>query len=129
MLEIRHRARGRKTDCDEPDLFGLGQPSHYPDIPGFRDAQASREAARAITVRAGTLRRLVLSRYRAAYPAGLAADEVAKAMGASVLSIRPRVTELKRAGLLEQTPDRHRNDSGLSAHRLRASRLALTHQD
>lgn len=109
----------------ERDLFGRTEPDKYPDAPGSRAAPASREAARAMTARAGTLRRSVLDRYRSVYPGGLAADEVAKALDESVLSIRPRVSELKRAGLIEATPERHRNASGLSAHRLRASRLAL----
>ena len=107
------------------DLFGRAEPPAYPDVPGSRSAPASREAGRAMTLRAGTLRRAVLDRYRCAYPGGLAADEVAKTLDESILAIRPRVSELKRAGLIEPTPERHRNASGLSAHRLRASRLAL----
>lgn len=109
----------------QPDLFGRADPPRYPDVPGSRSAPASREAARAMTPRAGTLRRLVLDRYRCAYPGGLAADEVAKTLDESILAIRPRVSELKRAGLIEPTPERAINASGLSAHRLRASQLAL----
>lgn len=109
----------------QPDLFGRIEAPRYPDVPGSRSAPASREAARAMTTRAGTLRRAVLDRYRGVYPSGLAADEVAKTLNESILSIRPRVTELLRGGLLERTTERHCNASGIRAHRLRASPLAL----
>jgi hypothetical protein len=50
------------------------------------------------------------------YPiAGATADEIAQALSASVLSIRPRVSELNRSGEIVQTGARRKNESGLSA--------------
>lgn len=43
------------------------------------------------------------------------ADEVADALGKSVLSIRPRITELKNLGKIVDTGDRRKNTSGKSA--------------
>ena len=40
------------------------------------------------------------------------ADEVAERLGESVLSIRPRITELKRMGRIEDTGLRRTNESG-----------------
>jgi len=52
----------------------------------------------------------------AATPAGLTADEIAARIGESVLAVRPRVSELFHAGVIEKTGDRRRNASGLLAH-------------
>ena len=52
----------------------------------------------------------------AATPAGLTADEIAVRLGESVLAVRPRVSELFHAGLIEKTGARRFNASGLRAH-------------
>jgi hypothetical protein len=49
------------------------------------------------------------------HPGGLTADEVAAALGESVLSIRPRMSELRRLGEIADTGDRRRNASGHTA--------------
>lgn len=86
----------------------------YP-LPG---AAAGREtsiaAADAIAERAPTLRELTLRAIQAS-EGGLTADEAADALGMSILSIRPRVTELARRGLVEDSGERRRNQSGKSA--------------
>ena len=95
----------------------------YPNSPGFTEPTTSRAAAEQIAPRAPTLRAQVLSIYRAAWPAGLTADEVAAKMDRSILSIRPRVTELRRTGDLRVmrcghdavTPLTRKNDSGVAA--------------
>jgi predicted ArsR family transcriptional regulator len=46
---------------------------------------------------------------------GMTADEIADALGYSVLAIRPRVSELRNMGLIEPTGERRRNASGMSA--------------
>ena len=51
----------------------------------------------------------------ATYPGGATADEVAKDLNLSVLSVRPRVSELKRLGEIKQTGGRRKNDSGMTA--------------
>lgn len=48
-------------------------------------------------------------------PGGLTADEVAEKIGASILSIRPRVTELSKAGIIIPSCERRMNASGRRA--------------
>jgi hypothetical protein len=86
----------------------------YPDAPGFRVSGPSEQAAKAIAPIAKTLRDLVRQTI-AASPGGLTADEVAVALNRSVLSIRPRVSELHRNGEIQQTDRRGTNESGLTA--------------
>jgi predicted ArsR family transcriptional regulator len=61
------------------------------------------------------LRALVLA-VLAATPCRLTADEIAAKLDASVLAVRPRVSELFHAGLIEKTGERRPNASGLNAH-------------
>jgi len=49
------------------------------------------------------------------YPSGATADEIAKDLNLSVLSVRPRVSELNRLGDIEQTGARRKNESGMTA--------------
>ena len=100
------------------DLFE-GRPA-YPNAPGFKDPTTSLDAARAIEPIAGSLRAAILAAYREERPRGLTADEVACRLGRSILSVRPRVTELYWQGLLERTGERRRNTSGMDAHVMRA---------
>jgi len=46
---------------------------------------------------------------------GLTADEVAGRLGLSILSIRPRITELARLGKVRDSGERRRNGSGRKA--------------
>jgi hypothetical protein len=87
-------------------------PLEYPDAPGFRVSGPSEKAAIAIGGVAKTLRSQVL-RTIAAAPQGLTADEVAD--NRSVLSVRPRVSELHRQGEIQQTAFRGKNASGMTA--------------
>lgn len=119
---------GDLGNSPQGDLF-REIPAEYPNYPGARSAPASREAARAVAPMAGTLRRACLNHYLAIYPKAAAADEVAAVLRRSILSVRPRISELRKSGFVEPTPERARNDSGLRAHRLRASRLALNARD
>lgn len=119
-LRSRHQTR------NSPDLFGhVEQQQHYPSGPGFKRAATSREAAHRIAGHAATVRAAALKEFCVAYPKGLTADEVAKLLGESVLTVRPRVSELRAAGLIEQTPNRKLNDSGMSAAVWRATPAAL----
>jgi hypothetical protein len=119
MFEIHARPSGRNP---QPDLFG--ERSSYPKAPGSK-SRHSLEAARAIASHANTVRGIILAEYRAAYPRGLTADEVAKLTGESVLTARPRVSELGAQGLLERTCERRKNDSGMTAAVWRASPNAM----
>ena len=86
----------------------------YPDAPGFKVAGPSEQAAEAISNSAKTLRDQVLKTIADA-PAGLSADAVADRLGKSVLSVRPRVSELRRLGEIRPTTQRVKNESGMSA--------------
>ncbi len=89
-------------------------PEQYPVQPGFKVSGPSEQAATAISGKAKTLRDQVL-RTIAAAPQGLTADEVASKLNRSILSVRPRVSELHRQGEIRQTAIRGKNDSGMSA--------------
>ena len=71
------------------------------------------EAYQDIQSKAATLRAAV----RAAFRTGeaLTADEVADVLGQSVLSIRPRVTELANNDEIEDSGKRRKNASGRNA--------------
>lgn len=86
---------------------------NYPAQPGARDRDTSIAAAEAIASKAPTLRAATLSAFR--HSDGLTADEAADVLGASILSIRPRVTELARMGELEDSGTRRVNQSGKAA--------------
>lgn len=91
----------------EPDLFSLG----YPHSPAYRVGSDTSFAA-AESVDANTLRAKVLEAL-AMGPA--TADECAARLGISILSARPRLTELKRMGRIIDTGTRRPNASGRSA--------------
>ena len=86
----------------------------YPDAPGFKVSGPSEQAAEAMGSTANKMRAAVLAQF-AQYPAGATADEIAKDLNLSVLSVRPRVSELKRNGEIEQTGARRKNESGMTA--------------
>lgn len=90
-----------------PDLFA------YPDAPCFKARDTAAEAADAMAETAPILRARCLRVLE--HSNGLTADEVAGRMGASILSIRPRITELTRLGKVRDTGDRRRNASGKRA--------------
>ena len=84
----------------------------YPAHPGARDRDTSIAAADAIAPQAPNLRTATKSALAASEPHGLTADEVAAVLGLSILSIRPRVTELSRMGVIEDSGARRANQSG-----------------
>tara|TARA_Y100000588_G_C14209996_1_gene906288 strand:- start:1576 stop:1884 length:309 start_codon:yes stop_codon:yes gene_type:complete len=87
----------------------------YPAHPGARDRDTSIAAADAIAPQAPNLRTATKSALAASEPHGLTADEVAAVLGLSILSIRPRVTELSRMGVIEDSGARRANQSGKRA--------------
>jgi hypothetical protein len=92
----------------------------YPDRPGWKARGASIEAAYAAARHATTLRTRVHSFLRDRYPAAFSADQIADGLGEIVLSVRPRVSELKKMGAIEAVSQRHKNQSGMSAQCWRA---------
>jgi hypothetical protein len=98
--------------------------------PGFKRSGASQDAAAAIFSYATGLREKIATIYAEKYPAGLTADEAAAEAGVSILSARPRCSELLTVGLLELTGERRQNrTSRLKAAVLRASPLLRSRGD
>lgn len=85
----------------------------YPFRPGAQDRDTSEKAAVAIGKTAPILR--IRALVEITHSRGLTADEVADRMGKSILSIRPRVTELARMNLVEDSGIRRKNLSGRHA--------------
>ena len=91
-----------------PDLF------HYPSMPGSQDRDTSRAAAASIAPAASAIRDRVLAQFERS--TGMTADECAGRLGLSILTVRPRVTELSRLGKLRDSGTRRKNTlSGKSA--------------
>jgi len=88
----------------------------YVNDVGFKKRDTSYDAAKDMSSkgRAGTLRRSVLNLLKI-YKKGLTADECAGILNETVLSIRPRVSELASYGVLIDTGGRRLNDSGKKA--------------
>lgn len=87
------------------DLFG------YPQQAGFK-ARETAEAA-AASIPAADLRARVLALVERTN--GVTADECAGRLGLSILSVRPRFSELARLGKVRDTGERRKNASGRSA--------------
>lgn len=85
----------------------------YPHAPGAQDRDTSRAAAEQASETAPQLRSRALAVLERSK--GLTADEVAGRLGLSILSIRPRVTELARLGKVRDSGVRRRNASGRNA--------------
>jgi hypothetical protein len=90
-------------------------PEEYPDAPCFKAPGPSEEAAERVAGQAKVLRAKVIAAYQERHPAGFTADEVAAELNQSILSVRPRVSELRRSGDLIDTGQRRPNESGLKA--------------
>lgn len=95
-----------------PDLFSYRD--SYPGRPGFKEADTSHKAAVSMKDAAPLLQRRCLEALRGAAD-GLTADQIAAAIGETILSVRPRVTELLRDGRVRDSGQRRKNDSGRSA--------------
>jgi hypothetical protein len=93
-------------------VLDFSRPS-YPEAAGYKPSapETSREAARGID--ATLLRGKVLAAMQDNGP--MTADECAELLGSSILSIRPRFSELKRMGEIADTGTRRPNASGRTA--------------
>lgn len=83
----------------------------YPNSPGHRNRDTSREAAESL----GNVTLIRNRAYQRIAALPRTADEVATSLGMSVLSVRPRVTELYKLNLIEDSGDRRKNASGRKA--------------
>lgn len=87
--------------------------SDYPNEPGFKVGGTSQAAAESMKPSANILREKVREALERFGP--LTADECASRLDVSILSIRPRFTELKTNHAITDTGRRRANASGRSA--------------
>lgn len=85
----------------------------YPQSPGYKARSTSQAAAQATQSRAPRLRQLCIDQLLLNGP--LTSDEIADALRIDRLSIRPRLSELGRAGRVIDSGMRRKNASGKSA--------------
>lgn len=81
----------------------------YPVNPGWKDPDTSRSAAESMKPTAAYLRSKCL---KALEKGQMSADECAVDVGESILSIRPRFSELLHLGHIVDSGLRRQNDSG-----------------
>ena len=93
----------------------LSLPYNGDGSPGFKSPGTSQEAAAAMKPTAATLRAECMSYVRRWKDAGTTTDECAEYLNQSVLSIRPRFSEMKEMGLIEDAGTRRKNRSGRNA--------------
>ena len=84
----------------------------YPASPGYKDQDTSKDAAESMAGRAPTLRQKCFAELLQGQGT---ADEVADALGVSILAVRPRFTELLALGKIADTGRRRTNKSGRMA--------------
>lgn len=107
------------------DLSPIAEALHerlYPHAPGYKEAETSKAAAIAMKPRASKLRDRAMEQLQIEthYGRGCTADELAERCKVTVLSMRPRITELNKLGLIEKSGIRRKNASGQTAHVWRA---------
>ena len=90
------------------DLF-----NDYPNTAGFRNTDTSKKAAKDVNKRVSYLQLTILDLLQDI--GDMTADECAKFANESVLTIRPRFSELKLLGKIKDTEIRRKNDSGKTA--------------
>lgn len=98
----------RIAEALDPTAYG----ATYPNAPGFKEPTTSREAAQRVAPRVRDLHAAILAQLALA---DLTTDECAARMGEDRLAIRPRFTELLKAGKIRATNERRKNVSGMSA--------------
>lgn len=90
----------------------------YPASPGWKRTETSRAAAEGVKPRVPTLRDKVQALLKGAE---LTADECAAALNVTVLACRPRLSELFRLGMIEDTGKTRPNASHIQATVWRAA--------
>lgn len=87
----------------------------YPNYPGHHANDTSKEAAEAIAPHVNRLQALALGEIRGAGRNGHTREELSEALAIDPKSIEPRVSELKRKGLIVDSGQRRLNRSGKRA--------------
>lgn len=92
------------------DQMGTLVANHYPGTrAGFKKEGTSQLAAESVEPFLNHLQRLVLKQIEGR---NLTADEVAGQLGLSILTVRPRLSELSKLGKIAETDERRPNQSG-----------------
>jgi hypothetical protein len=89
---------------NSPDL--LDWQERYPHQPGFKKPGTSEAAAKEMAGRAPRLRDRIIDCLRRYGP--MTPDEAADRLGVSILSARPRFSELARMGIIVPTGERRK---------------------
>ena len=82
----------------------------YPMNPGYKEHSTSKEAATKIASRSRQLREKTLDTIKRKGSYGATTEEVAEILNESILSIRPRFTELKIMKLIFDSGERRKNN-------------------
>ena len=96
-------------------LEPISKPLKFPDAPGHRGIDTSIAAAVALKPCLGRLQDMTLATIRAAGGIGRTAHECCDALGIDRSAIQPRLSELRRKGLIADNGNRRQNVSGKSA--------------
>lgn len=114
--------KGRSAKASMPAapsvIPGHATRPRYPSRPGWKEGDTSRDAAEAVAPSAAILKARVLAALKAQ---SMTADECAAAIGEPILSVRPRLSELRAEHLIAPTGERRANASGLKAKVWRAA--------
>lgn len=86
----------------------------YPNSPGFKEGTTSKDAAAKIESKAETVRAAVLQCFLDVWPSGLTVDEVSDLLAIDKGTVRPRCSELVKAGKLKPSDARRPGYSKLS---------------
>ena len=78
----------------------------YPHKAGHRKVDTSIEVAEKVNKTLKRVAKIVLLELEKVYPKGLTGTEIANKCNRSILSVRPRTTELKLLGLIIDTEER-----------------------
>lgn len=89
--------------------------SRYPYSPGHRGIDTSIAAAEALKPKLGRLQMMVASVIRHAGALGLTSDELAAKLKTDRWSLRPRISELRRMGVIRDSGERKQNCTGKQA--------------
>lgn len=90
----------------------------YPQRAGFKSFGTSKDAAQAVTPKIKVAHQLILDALHRHGP--MTPDEIAQKIDRSILFTRPRLSEMRKLGLLHPTGEKRKNESGLWAEVLSA---------
>lgn len=108
---MKNQALAKTYHCKARNNKQISLFEKYPRSPGFKKRGTSRDAA----LRIGNCSEAHEEILDLLKQKPMTADEVAAALGRTVLYVRPRISEMVRMGLICESGVRRKNASGLSA--------------